>query len=144
MRRNKRHWLWNIVIIVTIIICLAAFILHSQNWIREETDSILLISGFYSTEVKYTEILNVSMVSRLPEMERVSGFSVWAVEKGIFKDTLQGLEEIRVYVDDLKLPKIKVERKENSMIFFNFKDSLRTVAYFELLSGKITESEPKK
>ncbi len=144
MKDKKRHWLWNIVIVVTVIICLTAFILHSQNWTREEKDSLLLISGFYSTDLRYSEIVNVSMVSKLPEMERISGFSVWAVEKGIFKDTLQGLEDIRVYVDDLKLPKIKVERKENSMIFFNFKDSLRTVEYFELLSGKITEVTPKQ
>ncbi|MGB5699248.1 hypothetical protein [Muriicola sp.] len=144
MKYKKRHWLWNIVIVVTVIICLTAFILHGQNWTREEKDSLLLFSGFYFTELRYSEIVNVSMVSKLPEMERLSGFSVWTVEKGIFKDTLQGLEDIRVYVDDLKLPKIKVERKENSMIFFNFKDSLKTVEYFELLSRKITEAKPKQ
>jgi hypothetical protein len=49
-----------------------------------------------------------------------------------------------VYVEDLKLPKIKVERKENSPIFFNFKDSLRTVEYFELLHGKIAENIPNE
>jgi hypothetical protein len=82
------------------------------------------------------------MVPKIPEMERVSGFSAWAVEKGIFRDTLQGLEEIRVYVDDLNQPKIKLERKEDSQIYFNFKDSLKTKEYFELLIEKIDENVP--
>jgi hypothetical protein len=83
------------------------------------------------------------MVPRIPEMERVSGFSVWAVEKGIFRDTLEGVEGIRVYVDDLNQPKIKLERKEDSQIYFNFKDSVKTKEYFELLLEKIDEDLPE-
>jgi len=98
-----------------------------------------LISGFYSTEIKYSEIEKVSVVPKIPEMERISGFSVWAVEKGIFKDTLQGLEGIRVYVDDLTQPKIRLERKEDPPIFVNFKDSLKTRKLYELLLAKINE-----
>ena len=142
MTRKKRHWLWNIVIVLTILICLAAFILHSQTWIRQETDRVLLISGFYSTEIIYSDIGNVSMVPKIPEMERVSGFSVWAVEKGIFRDTLEGVEGIRVYVDDLNQPKIKLERKEDAQIYFNFKDSLKTKEYYDLLIEKMDENLP--
>ncbi len=142
MRRKKRHWLWNTVIVLTVLICLAAFILHSQTWTRQETDRVYLISGFYSTEIIFSDLGNVSMVPKIPEMERVSGFSVWAVEKGIFKDTLQGVEGIRVYVDDLDQPKIKLERKEDPQIYFNFKDSLKTKEFFELLSEKIEENAP--
>jgi len=142
MTRKKRHWLWNTVIVITVLICLAAFILHFQTWTREETDRVYLISGFYSTEILYSDIENVSMVLRIPEMERESGFSVWAVEKGIFRDTLEGLEGIRVYVDDLNQPKIKLERKEDSQIYFNFKDSLKTKEYFELLVEKIDKNLP--
>ncbi len=142
MRIKKRHWLWNTVIVLTVLICLAAFILHFKTWTRQETDRVYLISGFYSTEIMYSDIGNVSMVPKIPEMERVSGFSVWAVEKGIFRDTLQGVEGIRVYVDDLNQPKIKLERKEEPQIYFNFKDSLKTVEYFELLAEKIKEDVP--
>lgn len=142
MTRKKRHWLWNTVIVLTVLICLAAFILHSQTWTRQETDRVLLISGFYSTEIIYSDIGNVSMVPKIPEMERVSGFSVWAVEKGIFRDTLEGVEGIRVYVDDLNQPKIKLERKEDAQIYFNFKDSLKTKEYYELLLEKMNENLP--
>lgn len=142
MRIKKRHWLWNMVIVLTVLICLAAFILHFKTWTRQETDRVYLISGFYSTEIMHSDIGNVSMVPKIPEMERVSGFSAWAVEKGIFRDTLQGLEGIRVYVDDLNQPKIKLERKEDSQIYFNFKDSLKTKEYFELLVEKIEENAP--
>lgn len=142
MRRKKRHWLWNSLIVFTVLLCLAAFILHSQTWTRQETDRIYLISGFYSTEIRYSEIDNISMVPKIPEMERVSGFSVWAVEKGIFRDTLQGQEGIRVYVDDLSQPKIKLERKEEPQIYVNFKDSLKTKEFFMLLSEIIDENIP--
>lgn len=142
MRRKKRHWLWNSLIVFTVLLCLAAFILHSQTWTRQETDRIYLISGFYSTEIRYSEIDNISMVPKIPEMERVSGFSVWAVEKGIFRDTLQGQEGIRVYVDDLSQPKIKLERKEEPQIYVNFKDSLKTKEFFMLLSEIIDENTP--
>ncbi len=142
MIRKKRHWLWNTVIVLTVLICLAAFTLHLQTWTRQEADSVYLISGFYSTEIMYSDIGNVSMVPKIPEMERVSGFSVWAVEKGIFRDTLEGVEGIRVYIDDLNQPKIKLERKEDSQIYFNFKDSLKTKEYFELLVNKIEENLP--
>lgn len=139
MKRKKRLWLWNTVLVLTVMICLTAFILHSRTWTRQETDRIYLISGFYSTEIKYSEIEKVSVVPKIPEMERISGFSVWAVEKGIFKDTLQGLEGIRVYVDDLTQPKIRLERKEDPPIFVNFKDSLKTRKLYELLLAKINE-----
>ncbi len=82
------------------------------------------------------------MVPKIPEMERISGFSVWAIEKGIFRDTLEGLEGIRVYVDDLNQPKIKLDRKEKSPIYFNFKDSLKSKEYLELFREKIKENMP--
>ncbi len=130
------------VIVLTVLICLAVFILHSQTWTQQETDRVNLISGFYSTEIIYSDIGNVSMVPKIPEMERVSGFSVWAVEKGIFRDTLEGVEGIRVYVDDLNQPKIKLERKDDAQIYFNFKDSLKTKEYYELLKEKMDENLP--
>jgi len=131
MALRKRHWLWNTVIALTIVICLAAFILHSKNWIRQEEGGFTLISGFYYSEVHYDSIEQVSMVPRIPEMERESGFSAWAVEKGIFRDTLQGLEGIRVYVEDLKDPKIRLDQRGSAPIYFNFKDSLKTASFYE-------------
>lgn len=82
------------------------------------------------------------MAPKIPEMERVSGFSAWAFEKGIFRDTLQGLEGIRVYVDDLTQPKISLERKEAPMVFVNFKDSLKTRKLYDLFLAKVDENEP--
>lgn len=130
------------MIVLTVLLCLSAFILHFQTWTRQETDRVYLISGFYSTEILYSDIEKVGMVPKIPEMERISGFSVWAIEKGIFRDTLEGLEGIRVYVDDLNQPKIKLDRKEKSPIYFNFKDSLKSKEYLELFREKIKENMP--
>ena len=143
MAIRKRHWLWNTVIALTIVICLAAFILHSKNWIRQEEGGFTLISGFYYSEVHYDSIKQVSMVPRIPEMERENGFSAWAIEKGIFRDTVQGLEGIRVYVDNLKNPKIMLQQGGSPLIYFNFKDSLETASFYENLLEALEKKEPE-
>ncbi|GGD48327.1 hypothetical protein [Muriicola marianensis] len=137
---KKRHWLWNLVIGFTVLVCLGAFVLHYKNWIKEEEGGVVLFSGFYVSEIRYGALESLQMVPRIPEMERKSGFSVWGVEKGIFRDTLSGVEGIRVYVDELKYPKILIEQKEYPPIYLNFKDSLRTAVFFERLKGKMDES----
>lgn len=144
MVRKKRLWVWNIIIVLTILVCLAVFALHLKTYTREAPDKLTLISGFYSSEIDYNEIENISMVPKIPEMERVSGFSVWAVEKGIFRDTIQNMVGIRVYVDDLTQAKIKLEQKNAPNIYFNFKDSLLTRSYFDLFSTKLEENKSKK
>ncbi|MEZ2413912.1 hypothetical protein ACA086_03035 [Muriicola sp. E247] len=141
MAIRKRHWLWNTLIALTIVICLAAFILHSKNWIRQEEGGFTLISGFYYSEIRYDSIEKVSMVPRIPEMKRESGFSAWAIEKGIFRDTVQGLEGIRVYVDNLKNPKIILEQGGSPPIYFNFKDSLETVLFYDKLIEDLKKKE---
>ncbi|MBT8282123.1 MAG: hypothetical protein KJO86_00170 [Muriicola sp.] len=133
MAPRKRHWFWNTIIVFTIVVCLAAFILHSKTWTRQEEGGFTLITGFYYSEIRYDDIGKISLVPRIPEMERESGFSAWAIEKGVFRDTIEGLEGIRVYVDNLKNPKIKLQQKDSSLIFFNFKDSLETVTFYENL-----------
>jgi hypothetical protein len=137
MVAHKRQWIWNIVIGLTIMVCLSAFVLHSKNWIREEEDGFVLLTGFYFSEVRYDEIQTVDMVERIPEMERKSGFSVWGVEKGIFRDTLEGVEGIRVYVDELKYPKIRLQQKESPPIYFNFGDSTKTDAFLKKISDRL-------
>ncbi len=140
MARRKRQWIWNIVIGITVIICLSAFILHSKNWVKEEEKGFTLITGFYSSEVIFRDVESVEMVPRIPEMERESGFSVWGVEKGIFRDTLEGLEGIRVYVDELKYPKILLQQKGSAPIYFNFRDSLETDLFYRKLSERLNDT----
>jgi hypothetical protein len=143
MAIKKRHWLWNLVIVVTIIICLLAFALHAKNWTRVEDGRMELISGFYYTAIPFAEIEKVSMVPKIPELERINGFSAWDVEKGVFRDTLNKIENIRVYIDDLKQEKIRLDRKDSSIVYFNFTDSLRTRDFYELLTSKIVKAENK-
>ncbi len=137
MAIKKRHWLWNLVIVLTIIICLLAFALHAKNWTKIENGSMKLISGFYYTEIPFADIEKVSLVPKIPELERINGFSAWDVEKGVFRDTLNNVENIRIYIDDLKQEKIRLDKKDSSIVYFNFKDSLKTKVFFELLTSKI-------
>lgn len=141
MAIKKRHWLWNLVIVLTIIICLLAFALHAKNWTRVENDRMELISGFYYTDIPFADIEKVSMVPKIPELERINGFSAWEIEKGVFRDTVNKVENIRIYIDDLKQEKIRLDKKDSSIVYLNFSDSLRTRVFFELLTSKVGKVE---
>jgi len=141
MAQKKRHWLWNLLIVLTCIICALAFALHYKNWTQKEEDRITIVSGFYFTEILFEDIQEVSLVPKIPELDRVSGFSAWEIEKGIFRDTIENISNIRVYVDDLKQEKIKLDRKEASSVYLNFTDSLKTKEMYDFLSVTISNKE---
>jgi hypothetical protein len=143
MAQKKRHWLWNILIVLTCIICVLAFALHYKNWTQVEEDRLTIISGFYYTEVLFDDLQEVSMVPKIPELDRVSGFSAWEIEKGIFQDTVLNTNNIRVYIDDLKQEKIKLDRKDASSVYVNFTDSLKTKEMYDFLSATLINKELK-
>lgn len=135
MAQKKRHWLWNLLIVLTCVICAVAFALHYKNWIQIDEDRMTIVSGFYYTELLFEDIQEVTMVPKIPELDRVSGFSAWDIEKGIFRDTIQNIGNIRIYIDDLKQEKIKLDRKEASTIYLNFTDSLKTKEMHDFLAA---------
>ena len=139
MVAKKRHWLWNSLIILTVIVCLSAFSMHYKNWVKTEPDSINILSGFYYKQLKFSEIDSVHMVDKIPPMERLNGFSVLEKEKGIFREFKDSLTDKRVYVyvDKLSHQKIKIVYEDSLKLFINFKDSTETVQLYDLLSGKI-------
>lgn len=141
MAQKKRHWLWNILIVMTCIICALAFALHYKNWTQVKEDRLNIIAGFYYTEILFDDLQAVSMVPKIPELDRVSGFSAWEIEKGIFQDTILNLDNIRVYIDDLKQKKIKLDRKDASSIYINFTDSLKTKEMYDFLSATLINKE---
>lgn len=137
--KKKRHWLWNLLIALTIIVCVLAFIAHYKNWTKIGGDQLQILSGLYYKELRYNDINSVIMVDKIPQMERVNGFSVWAREKGIFKDSLKPNIDVRVFVDDLRQPKIKVVHNDSISLFLNFSDSTETQHMYLLLSDKMVE-----
>lgn len=138
MAGKKRHWLWNLLIVLTIFVCVLAFAAHYKNWTKIEEDHIRILSGVYYKELKFDEIDSVIMVDKIPQMERINGFSAWAKEKGIFKDSLRPNINISVFVDNLRQPKIKLVHNDSVPLFLNFSDSTETQQMYELLSEKIS------
>ena len=136
MAKKKRHWLWNILIVLTVIVCVLAFIAHYKNWTKVEGDHLRILSGVYYKELKFEEIDSVLMVEKLPQMERINGFSAWAMEKGIFKDSINPDINVRVYVDNLRQSKIKVVHNDSIKLFLNFSDSTETQQLYEFLYEK--------
>lgn len=142
MATKKRHWLWNILIVITVIICLIAFTAHYKNWTKVEPANFQVLSGIYYHELKFAELDSVVFVERIPPMNRLSGFSAFDKGKGIyqeFKDSLTD-KEVPVFIDNFSNQKIRLVKKDSSQIFINLKDSLDTQELFLLFKSKLEES----
>jgi len=139
MASKKRHWFWNLLAIITMIICLIALLAHYKNWTKVKPDGIQILSGFYFKELKFSDLDSVVMVERIPPMERLNGFSALEKGKGIFREFKDSLtdKKVNVYVDNFSLNKIKVVYQDSSKLYINLKDSLDTERLYGLLSEKL-------
>ncbi|PWL39635.1 hypothetical protein DKG77_02040 [Flagellimonas aquimarina] len=136
MNKKKRHWLWNVLIVFTLIVCILAFIEHYKNWHKIEDGELKILSGIYYQAIPVSEIDSVEFVDKLPQMKRSSGFSWSAKEKGVFKDSLTQAK-VYVFVDDLRQRKIRLVHHDSLKIFLNFKDSLQTHDVYNLLNTEL-------
>ncbi|MCX2718743.1 hypothetical protein [Lentiprolixibacter aurantiacus] len=136
MAQKHRKGLWNFIIVVTLLVCGMVFAMHYKNWIREETDQITILSGFYLQQIPYAELQEVELVPRIPELERINGFSAWEKEKGIFRDSLRPNNKIYVYVDNLYDEKIRLLYKDSIELYLNLSDSLKTRELLQLLKER--------
>lgn len=141
MRRKTRPWKWNVLIGITLLGCILAFMAHYKNWIRLKEEHLAILSGIYYTTLPYAELDSVLLVEKIPRMERISGFSAWAVEKGVFKDSLHPENRVYVYVDDLRHPKIKLVHSDSLRVFLNTADSTETLRLYEFLSSRLEAKE---
>jgi len=139
MRAKKRHWLWNILIVITVIVCLSAFVAHYKNWTRIEPDKMTILSGIYYHDLKFENLEQVEWVDKIPPMVRLNGFSAFEKGKGVyqeFKDTLTD-RKVYVFVDNFENQKIHVINKDSSQLFLNLKDSTETVDMFDFFRDKL-------
>ena len=137
--KRKRHWLWNVLILITVVACILAFAAHYKNWTKIEPDQIKILSGVYYVELPYADLDSIDMVPKIPSMERINGFSVKAIEKGIFTDSLTNTKTY-VYVDDLRQEKIRLVYRDSLKLYLNFTDSIQTKTLHDFLRDKINAS----
>lgn len=138
MGKRKRHWLWNVLIIVTLLVCTFAFVEHYKNWCKIEEGNLRVLSGVYYQKIPLAEIDSVMFVDKLPEMERSNGFSWMAKEKGVFKDSITR-SKVYVFVDDLRQQKIKVVHHDSLKLYLNLQDSLETQKIYAILHSELTD-----
>ena len=143
MTRPRRHWLLNLLIVVSLILCLLAFAAHYRTWKRVRADRVQLLTGFYYAEIPYDDIDSLSWKEQLPQLERDHGFSFWANEKGRFQDTLFPGRPVYIFVDDLRHPKLKVDYRDSLILYLNFADSVETHLMYEHLLQKTQGAEGK-
>ncbi|WP_222982956.1 hypothetical protein [Flagellimonas meishanensis] len=136
---KKRHWFWNLLIVLTLIVCLMAFVIHYKNWHKIKEGELRILSGIYYQKVPLSEMDSITMVNRLPEMERSSGFSWMMKEKGIFLDSLNQTKTY-VFVDDLTQQKIRLVHHDSIKTFFNFQDSIQTQKIYAILQTELEKA----
>ena len=134
--QRKRHWLLNVLIVVTFIVVTIVFAAHYKNWTKIEKDYIEVLSGVYYKKLQFSGINSVKMVDKIPSMKRLNGFSAMKKEKGIFKDSISG-NKVYVYVDNLSGPKIQLVYEDSLLLFLNFSDSTETQKIYQLFLNKI-------
>ncbi|RRQ49829.1 hypothetical protein DZC72_04375 [Maribacter algicola] len=142
MASKNRHWIWTLILVITIIACITVLTVHYKNWVKTSPDHIRLLSGFYMETVQYSDLDSVIFVERIPPMIRLNGFSALEKEKGIFQEFKDSLtdKKIHVFVDNISQPKIKLVYKDSIKLYFNLKDSLETDILFSQLQQKIVQT----
>ena len=143
---QQGHRFWNVIIVLTVFICLMAFLAHSKNWTKIDQGQVKILSGFYFKKVKFSQMDSIVWVDKIPPMERLNGFSAFEKEKGIFREFKDSLTDIKVnvYVDNLLNQKIKVVYDDSLKLYINYKDSVNTVKLFNLLQGKVEAPNGKE
>lgn len=137
---KKNNWLWNSIIGVTVIACIAAFVLHYKNFASIEDGSFKIYSGIYRQHIPLSELDSISWVERIPEMERRNGFSWLAKEKGVFNDSLTQTKTY-VFVDDLRQNKIRLVHHDSLKLYVNFIDSLETQQLYQKIKSLSSNGE---
>ena len=136
---KKRHWFWNLLLGLSVVISLLAFAAHWKVWQQPRPDGIRFLSGMYYVEIPFDRLEEVRWMDRLPKMEREHGFSAGAREKGVFLDSLEPGKEAYVLVDDLRQPKLRVAYWDSMVLYLNFADSLETLETYDLLKTHLEE-----
>lgn len=134
---------WNVVMVLTVIVSLMAFLAHYKNWTKVEQDKLKILSGFYYKKISYAQLDSVLWIDKIPPMERLNGFSAWEKEKGIFREFKDSLTDrkVNVYVDNLSNRKIKLVYNDSLKLYINYADSLETVQLFNLLKQRIDSAQ---
>ncbi|UCD62425.1 MAG: hypothetical protein JSV59_07275 [Flavobacteriaceae bacterium] len=126
---------------MSVIVCIVSFLAHYKNWIWKKTDRIQILSGIYFKELPFNTLNEVTMVPKIPSLDRKNGFSAWEKEKGIFKDSLNEEKLVYVYVDNLEDQKIKLTYNDSLLLFINLSDSLKTKELYLYLEEKIAAQQ---
>jgi len=142
MAVKKRLWLWNLILVLTVILCSSALILHFKNWITVKSNEVKVTSGFYNVAIPFGKIDSLVFVERIPPMERLNGFSALEKEKGIFREFKDSLtdKKVHVFADNISQQKIKIVYYDSLKLYLNLKDSVKTLHLFEEIKEKTKQN----
>ena len=132
--KKRNSWFWNVIIVLTVIVCAFGFGLHYKNWTSLEEGQLKITSGIFRQQIPIETIAEIEFVPKLPKLQRKKGFSWLAKEKGVFIDSLSS-RRVHVFVDDLRQPKIRMLHSDSLELYFNLSDSLETQMFYNKLNA---------
>ncbi|MEL6305056.1 MAG: hypothetical protein AAFQ20_09735, partial [Bacteroidota bacterium] len=65
MKNKKRHWFWNLMIVLTVFVCLLAFVVHYQNWYKVKDGEVRILSGIYYKTIPLSDIDSLIWVDKI-------------------------------------------------------------------------------
>ena len=140
-KKQKGSWFLSVWVVLAVLISLTAFTLHYKNWFIENPKEIRVISGFYTHKVVFSALDSVVWESKIPPMERNSGFSYNNREKGSYISPDNGTLKAYVFVDNYKNRKIKLVDKDTLVTYINLRDSLATDELYNRLLTRLPNNE---
>lgn len=106
---------------------LASFISHqyilvlADNIIRVK-NQMIEITGDYGSFIKTSDIKSITLVEKLPEInKKINGFSLETVKKGIF-ETEDG-EKVKLLINSSKTPLLLITTIDNKKIYYSSKEN---------------------
>lgn len=136
-QRRKSSWLLNLLIVLTLLGVTMAYTAHYKNWTKMDRESFRVFSGVYYLKIPFLEMDSIQMVDKIPSMERINGFSVKEIEKGVFKEDSIGQAKVYVFVDKLSHSKIRMVYQDSLKMYLNLPDSTATKTLYHYLLSKI-------
>gem|GEM_PF-6920424 len=134
MKKKKVY----IIFIISIAIGILIFpILHISSLKKEDRmfieNEYLIITGQYKIKTLLSEIEKVYLSEEIPDFNRrTKGFSLADIKKGYFI----GTDSIEYYVNvntEFSPYNIHIQRKKETPMIINMKDSIDTVSFYELI-----------
>lgn len=135
MKTSAKIMVGSIVGFLLIVSIGISILLFKSSQAAEYTidNGILSISGMYGQEIQLSDINNMELSEKLPEiLFKTNGSALGSKYKGHFN--LEGINNAMLYIDTSKPPFIFIEKNSGTLVILNCNDADETRMFFNQLN----------